>query len=81
MDPTAQEEIRVYADKIWDIVKIWVPATAKAFENHHLLSKTFSGEELEVLTTLLKKVPDVGKWIQESKLKKRHKDKLLDLLK
>ena len=80
MDPTAQEEIRVYADKIWEIVKVWVPATAKAFENHQLLSKTFSGEETEFLSQLLKKVPDGVKLIQESKLKKRYKDKLLELL-
>ena len=81
MDPTAQEEIRVYADKIWEIVKVWVPATTKAFENHQLLSKTFSGEEVDFLSQLLKKVPDGVKLINESKLKKRHKDKLLELLK
>jgi thymidylate synthase (FAD) len=81
MDPTAQEEIRVYADQIWEIVKIWVPVTAKAFENHQLLSKTFSGEEVEFLSQLLKKIPDGIKLINESKMKKRHKDKLLELLK
>lgn len=81
MDPTAQEEIRVYADKIWEIVKIWVPVTAKSFENHQLNSKTFSGEEVDFLSELLKKVPDGSKLINESKLKKRYKDKLLELLK
>jgi thymidylate synthase (FAD) len=81
MDPTAQEEIRVYADKIWEIVKIWVPLTAKAFETHHLNSTTFSGEEMEIIKNLLKKVPDYEKMVKESKLKKRWKDKLLDLLK
>ena len=81
MDPTAQEEIRVYADQIWDIVKIWVPVTAKAFENHQLLSKTFSAEEVDFLSQLLKKIPDGIKVINESKMKKRHKEKLLELFK
>jgi len=81
MDPTAQEEIRVYADKIWEIVKTWVPITAKAFEDHHLNSKTFSSEEILFLSEMLKKVPDGEKFIKESHLKKRWKDKLLELLK
>ena len=78
MDPTAQEEIRVYADKIWDIVKIWVPATAKAYQNHQLESRTFSKEEFDFLKILLSKVPDYEKIIQESDLKKRWKTKFLE---
>ena len=81
MDPTAQTEIRVYADKIWDMVKIWVPATARAFEKYQLNAITFYHEELEVLSQMLKKVPEYEKLIHESKLKKRWKDKLLDLVK
>jgi thymidylate synthase (FAD) len=81
LDPTAQEEIRVYADKIWEIVKIWVPITAKAFEDHHIKSKTFSVDELTFLSDMLKKVPEGEKLIKESHLKKRWKDKLLELLK
>jgi thymidylate synthase (FAD) len=81
MDPTAQQEIRDYADKIWDMVKIWVPLTAKSFENHHLQSKSFSGQEMELLVQMLKNVPEGQKMIQESNLKKRWKDKFLELLK
>ena len=81
MDPTAQEEIRVYADRLWDIVKIWVPFTAKSFETHHLNAISFSGDEMKLLTSLLKQVPECKKLILESNLKKRWKDKFVDLLK
>lgn len=81
MDPTAQEEIRVYADKIWEIVKVWVPATAKAFENYQLNSVSFSGDEMEFLKGLLKKVPEYEKFVKDSTLKKKWKDKFLNLIK
>jgi thymidylate synthase (FAD) len=80
MDPTAQEEIRVYADKIWDIVKIWTPLTAKSFENHHLNSISFSGDEKQFLIKFLKQVPDYEKLIKESGMKKRWRDKFMELL-
>jgi len=81
MDPTAQEEIRVYADKIWDIVKIWVPITSKAFENHQLMSMTFSKEEVEFLKKVLQKTPEYETLVNQSDLKKRWKTKFLDLVK
>ncbi|OQX88923.1 hypothetical protein B6D60_00640 [candidate division KSB1 bacterium 4484_87] len=36
LDPTAQYEIRVYAEKIADIVKMAVPVTWEAFEDYVL---------------------------------------------
>jgi thymidylate synthase (FAD) len=80
MDPTAQQEIRLYADQMWEIVKIWVPLTAKAFETHQLHSISFSKEEAEVLKSILRSVPDYEKKIQECSMKKRWKQKFLDLI-
>jgi thymidylate synthase (FAD) len=81
MDPTAQEEIRVYADVIWDIVKIWVPMTAKAFEEFQLQSMTFSGKETKLLRQLMRQVPQqvIQNLVDESGLKKRSKEKFLSL--
>lgn len=85
MDPTAQEEIVAYAEEIWEIVKVWVPATAKSYENHFLQSSKLSGQEKNALKNALAQLePElkdkIKKSISESKdLKKRHKDKLIDL--
>ena len=82
MDPAAQEEIRVYADVIWDMVKVWVPLTAQAFENHQLLCLTFSNQESQLLSDLLKQIPKetFQKILNSSSLKKRNKDKFTSLL-
>jgi thymidylate synthase (FAD) len=86
MDPTAQEEIRVYADEIWSLVQKWVPLTARSFENHYLLSTKFSRVEVAVLRGALLSLDEehrskIQKMIFDSKdLKKRHKDKMVDLL-
>jgi thymidylate synthase (FAD) len=83
MDPTAQEEIRVYADEIWKIVQIWVPASAKSFENHYLESVKLSSNELEVLRSVFSNLDhkDIKQKINGSDLiKKRQKDKLVKLL-
>ncbi len=49
-DKHAQYEIRVYADKILDIVKLWVPLTYEAFEDYRRKSITFSSQEVSLLT-------------------------------
>lgn len=48
-DSHAQYEIRVYADKIFGILKSWVPHTAEAFEEYRLGSCHFSRTMLAVL--------------------------------
>ena len=84
IDPTAQEEIRVYADELWKIVKMWVPLTAKSFENHYLKSVKLSGEEINTIrqlfsnSTIIKQVMISG--IKALSIKKRQKDKLLHIL-
>lgn len=43
MDPHAQYEIRAFADVMYDLVRDWVPLTAKAFEDYRLNSFSLSG--------------------------------------
>ncbi len=84
LDPTAQEEIRVYADKIWEIVKVWVPITARAYERYQLNHITFCQVEKQVLSEILKTVDKekLQKILQDPKfgLKVRSKNKILGLL-
>ncbi len=53
MESHAQLEIRLYAQKIADIVKTVVPFAWEAFENHVLNSRKLSAEELEVVRDLI----------------------------
>ena len=64
MDKHAQYEIRVYAEKMAEIVKVIVPMAYEAFEDYVLNSITFSKNEL----TLLKKY--LPNSIDESELEK-----------
>jgi thymidylate synthase (FAD) len=48
-DPHAQYEIRVYAEKILDIFKIWMPHTYEAFIDYRMEAKSFSRMEMEIL--------------------------------
>jgi thymidylate synthase (FAD) len=53
-DSHAQYEIRVYALKILEILKIWVPYTYEAFENHMLHAAKLSKHAIILLNKLLK---------------------------
>ncbi|KXV49729.1 FAD-dependent thymidylate synthase [Gluconobacter albidus] len=48
-DPHAQYEIRVYAEKMIEILKAWVPATSAAFEEYRLGAFTLSAGMLKVV--------------------------------
>tara|TARA_B100000686_G_scaffold104414_1_gene111674 strand:- start:37476 stop:38432 length:957 start_codon:yes stop_codon:yes gene_type:complete len=52
-DNHAQYEIRVYAEKIYEIMKAWVPITAEAFKSYRVGSVEFSAESLKVIKDLL----------------------------
>jgi len=49
MDRHAQYEIRVYADKIAEMVKAWVPHAYEAFEDYRVGGSFLSKEELAIL--------------------------------
>ncbi|GLQ62929.1 thymidylate synthase (FAD) [Gluconobacter cerinus] len=48
-DPHAQYEIRVYAEKMIELLHAWVPATAAAFEEYRRGAFTFSAGMLNVV--------------------------------
>jgi thymidylate synthase (FAD) len=52
-DPHAQHEIRVYADVICAMVKDWVPAAYRAFEDYRLNAVSFSGPAMACLQKML----------------------------
>jgi thymidylate synthase (FAD) len=53
-DSHAQYEIRVYADKICELVKDWVPAAYGAFEDYRMGGATLSGTAIGCLQRMLK---------------------------
>jgi thymidylate synthase (FAD) len=52
-DAHAQYELRVYAIKIIEIVKAWVPMTYEAFLEHHVEGEHLSRSALAVVRRLL----------------------------
>jgi len=52
-DAHAQYEIRVYAEKMLDIVKAWVPFTYEAFTEYKMQSKNISKKGLSVIKKLI----------------------------
>ena len=59
MDPHAQMEIRVFADAMAQMVKQVVPIAYEAFEDYHLHAMTFSRQEVDVLSALLRQISSV----------------------
>lgn len=81
LDPTAQYEIRVYAQAIAEIVKIGLPLTWEAFEDYILQAKNFSRIEMELIQNALTQLPskpDWEKWAQSKGLSKREIREFLD---
>lgn len=52
-DSHAQYEIRVYAEKMLDIVKLWVPFAAEAFEDYQHQAKTLSRMDISLVKDLI----------------------------
>ena len=52
-DAHAQEEIRVYALAIRDILAQWMPVTHKAFLDYVVNARTYSGGEVDLITNSL----------------------------
>jgi thymidylate synthase (FAD) len=76
-DGHAQYEIRVYAEKILELVQKWVPLTYKAFVEYYLESARISKKGIEVVRKLIH-----GKKIsrQESGLGQREWNELMFML-
>ena len=73
LHPHAQKEIRVYAEAIADIVKVWVPHTWEAFEDYRLNGCFFSGPEMELLRNCSKLglLGDLGEAVSLGYISKR----------
>ncbi len=67
LDPTAQYEIRVYAEVIAEIVKTAVPLTWEAFEDYSLYAETFSRQEVEMVKEALDKLQTPVDWEEGGK--------------
>jgi thymidylate synthase (FAD) len=76
-DPHAQYEIRVYAEKIAEIVARWVPHTWHAFENYRLGGANLSAAALMVVKRLVAR-EHVDQ--EESGLNKREWADLMEML-
>jgi thymidylate synthase (FAD) len=69
MAPDAQQEIREYANAIFECVKPLVPLSMKAFEDFRLNSVTLSGPEIESIKTgvPLKNVSEQRELVEKKK--------------
>ena len=76
-DSHAQYEIRVYAEKMLDTVKKWVPITHAAFLDYRVGAAHLSSKGLKVIKSMIsgKKVSQ-----EESGLSKREWDELMESL-
>jgi thymidylate synthase (FAD) len=52
-DPHAQYEIRVYAERMMDVVAKWVPITHEAFVQHRLRAVTLSAAAMAAVKRML----------------------------
>ncbi|QCE35787.1 FAD-dependent thymidylate synthase [Acetobacteraceae bacterium] len=52
-DPHAQYEIRVYAEKMLEILEVWVPFAAEAFREYRLGAKTLSASMVEAVKRMI----------------------------
>ena len=48
-DPHAQKEIRVYAEEMLRVLRMWVPVSTQAFEDYHLNAFTLSAGMISVV--------------------------------
>jgi thymidylate synthase (FAD) len=77
-DDHAQYEIRVYADKMLETVKKWVPITYEAFMDYRVGAAEISSKGIKVIKDLIsgKKIS-----IEQSGLSKREWNELMEVLK
>lgn len=76
-DSHAQYEIREYANKILDIVKLWVPYSFEAFNDYVLNAAVLSQQGLHVIRKMIKGEPITA---DDSQLSKRELEELTKLI-
>lgn len=77
-DPHAQYEIRVYAEKMLEIVKAWVPFTYDAFNEYRLQGQNISCKGLNIIKKMIN-----GEQVsyETSEMTRREWDELMNILK
>ena len=80
MHSHAQEEIRVYADAMYTILKQYLPMCLTAFDDYILNARTFSKQELDVLVSAVDKTK-FNNIIDESRLSIRERNEFIEKLK
>ena len=81
LDPTAQYEIRVYAEAMAEIVKIAVPISWEAFEDYVLNAMYLSRQELELVKDAIAALPSRPDWEEKAQsvgLSKRELKEFMD---
>ena len=90
LEKHAQEEIRLYAQEMFKMVKELFPISCQAFEDYILNAITFSAEELRILSLAFASHKDspigtADEWAdyyaKESNLNKREKTEFLNKIK
>ncbi len=76
-DSHAQYEIRVYAEKMLEIVKSWVPFTYEAFKEYRLESHNISKKGLAVIKKLINNEKITG---ETSGMSKREWEELMQII-
>ena len=64
-DPHAQAQIREYADVLARMVEAWCPHTWEAFTDYRLKARTLSRMDLDVLRSVLARLPDAAQVLDE----------------
>jgi len=74
-DPHAQYEIRVYAEALCEILKVWMPVTYEAFEDYRLNALQLSSMEYDLVQQMIdnagKVDPASESWTKLSKREKK----------
>lgn len=78
----AQHEIQVYAQAMYDLIRPLFPICCEAFEDYYLFAKTFSREEMNILSDMLNhfEIDLIREFAKNSPLSKREQDEFVDKL-
>lgn len=78
----AQHEIQVYAQAMYDLIRPLFPICCEAFEDYYLFAKTFSRQEMNILSDMLNhfEIDLIREFAKNSPLSKREQDEFVDKL-
>jgi len=81
MEKGAQQEIREYANAIYELVKPLVPITMQAFEDFRINAVTLTGQDIEAIKRLgLFKLPEGDKVLESPGENREFMEKIKNLI-